>query len=103
MNVFGIGPTELIFILVVALLVLGPSKMLEMARDLGKYVRDFQRFTSDVPKLLSLDDDQPPTPPQRQQVSEQPPKDPSDPTPQESEQPPTELPDTTFQGPVARK
>ncbi len=88
MNIFGIGPTELIFILVVALLVLGPSKMVEMARDMGRYVRDFQRFTSEVPKLLSLDDDQPPTPPERQQVSEQPPEDP---------------PDPASQGPVARE
>ncbi len=88
MSFFGIGPTELVFILVIALLVLGPGKMVEMARDMGKYIRELQRFTSEVPRLFSLDDDPPPTPPQRQQVSEQPPKEP---------------PDPTSQGPVARE
>ncbi|MSQ21689.1 MAG: twin-arginine translocase TatA/TatE family subunit [Dehalococcoidia bacterium] len=88
MSFFGIGPTELVFILVIALLLLGPGKMVETARSLGKYVRDLQRFTSEVPRLLSLDDNPPPTPPQRQQVSEQPPKEP---------------PNPTSQGPVARE
>ncbi|MEK7777448.1 MAG: twin-arginine translocase TatA/TatE family subunit [Chloroflexota bacterium] len=82
MDIFGIGPLELVFVLVIALLVLGPGKMVEMARDMGKHVRDFQRAASEVPRLLSLEDDQPPTPPQRQQVSEQPPNEPPDPTPQ---------------------
>ncbi len=81
MDIFGIGPLELVFVLVVALLVLGPSKMVEMSRSLGKYVRDFQRATSEVPRLLSLEEDQPTTP-QKQQVSEQPPQEPSAPTSQ---------------------
>ncbi len=87
MDIFGIGPLELLFVLVVALLVLGPGKMVEMSRSMGKYVRDFQRATSELPRLLSMEDEQPPTPPQRQQISEQPPKEP---------------PDSTPQGPVAR-
>ena len=45
MDIFGIGPLELVFVLVIALLVLGPGKMVEMARDMGKYLRDFQRAT----------------------------------------------------------
>ena len=62
MNFFGIGPLELIFVIVLALLVLGPNRMVDVARTLGKYVREFQRATSELPRLLSLDDE--PSPPQ---------------------------------------
>ena len=62
MNFFGIGPLELIFVLVLALLVLGPNRMVDAARTLGKYVREFQRATSEIPRLISLDDE--PSPPQ---------------------------------------
>jgi sec-independent protein translocase protein TatA len=57
MNLFGIGTVELIFIIVVALLVLGPNRMVEMARTLGKYFREFQRTTAEVPRLLSISED----------------------------------------------
>lgn len=63
MNFFGIGVLELVFILVVALLVLGPNKMVDVARTLGKYVRELQRATSELPRLLTLEDDQPQLPP----------------------------------------
>ena len=62
MNFFGIGPLELIFVLVLALLVLGPNRMVDAARTLGKYVRELQRATSELPRLISLDDE--PSPPQ---------------------------------------
>jgi len=57
MNFFGIGAVELVFVLVVALLVLGPNRMVETARTLGKYVRELQRAASELPKLLSLDEE----------------------------------------------
>jgi Tat protein translocase TatB subunit len=43
---FGIGAEELLLILVVALLVLGPERMPRLARDLGRIVGDLRR-TSD--------------------------------------------------------
>ena len=61
MNFFGIGPLELLFVIMLALLVLGPNRMVDVARTLGKYVREFQRATSEIPRLISLDDE-PPTP-----------------------------------------
>jgi sec-independent protein translocase protein TatB len=72
MEFLGIGTMELIFIFLVALLVLGPNRMLEVARALGKYVREFQRAASEVPRLLSMDEEPPPPPlPPRQSVSDE--------------------------------
>ena len=59
MNFFGIGTLELVFILVVALLALGPNKMVEVARTLGKYVKQLQRASHEMPRLLSLDEELP--------------------------------------------
>jgi Tat protein translocase TatB subunit len=44
--VLNIGPAELLMILVVALLVLGPTKLPEAARQLGKAMSEFRRVTS---------------------------------------------------------
>ena len=49
---FGIGPTELVVILVVALLVLGPKRLPEIARALGKGLAEFRRATADVNEEL---------------------------------------------------
>ena len=46
----GIGWGELLLILVVALLVFGPNKLPDIARGLGKGIRDFKRA------MNSLDD-----------------------------------------------
>jgi sec-independent protein translocase protein TatB len=46
--VFGIGPSELLVILVIALLVLGPKRLPELARSLGKALGEFRRATSDI-------------------------------------------------------
>ena len=43
---FGVGPEELVLILIIALIVLGPERMPKVARDLGRVVGD-QRRTSD--------------------------------------------------------
>lgn len=45
---FNIGAGELVFILVAALLVLGPKRLPEFARTIGKFVRDFRRQTDEV-------------------------------------------------------
>lgn len=45
---FGMSGTELIIILVLALLLLGPDKLPEVAKMLGKGMRDFQRATDDI-------------------------------------------------------
>ena len=40
---FGLGATELIIILVVALLIFGPGKLPEIGGALGKGIRDFRK------------------------------------------------------------
>jgi Tat protein translocase TatB subunit len=45
---FGIGVSELMVILVIALVVLGPSKLPEVAKLLGRGLAEFRRATADV-------------------------------------------------------
>ena len=45
---FNVGSGELILIAVVALLVLGPKRLPELARGLGKFLREFRRQTDEV-------------------------------------------------------
>lgn len=56
MNFFGVGIFEMLFVMLVALLVLGPSRMVEVSRTLGRYLRELQRATSEIPRLIDLDD-----------------------------------------------
>jgi len=54
---FGLGPTELIVILVLALLVLGPQRIPEAASSLGKAIRSFRRATRELRDQIDIDDD----------------------------------------------
>lgn len=47
-QMFGIGVPELVVILVVALVVLGPAKLPEVAKLLGRGLAEFRRATADV-------------------------------------------------------
>src|SRR5438128_2840703 len=49
---FGIGMPELMVIMVVALIVLGPKRLPEIARALGKGLAEFRRATSDINEEL---------------------------------------------------
>ena len=62
-----IGPTEIIILLVVALLVFGPKRLPEMGRSIGKGMREFKNSVSgkgdddDAPGELTAGDE--PAPP----------------------------------------
>jgi sec-independent protein translocase protein TatB len=45
---FGIGYQEMFVILVVALVVFGPARLPELAGQVGRWVRDFRRMSSDL-------------------------------------------------------
>jgi len=51
--VFGIGMPELLIVLVVALLVLGPRKLPEAARSLGRGMAEFRRASNDLRNSLT--------------------------------------------------
>ena len=84
----NVGPTELLVILVIALLVFGPKRLPEIGRTIGKSLREFRQASSDIRSEIqrNLDLDAPPAPP-----SFDPPKEPVDPArngqgPEESRQ-----------------
>ena len=53
---FGLGTTELMVILALALLVFGPKKLPDLASSLGKAIRSFRRATTDLQDQLELDE-----------------------------------------------
>jgi sec-independent protein translocase protein TatB len=50
MEILGVGPSELIFILIIALIVLGPKDMQKAGKTIGKWMRDI--VTSDGWKIF---------------------------------------------------
>jgi TatA/E family protein of Tat protein translocase len=57
------GPLELVIILVIALLILGPGKLPEVGASLGKSIREFRKASSDVQESVSVKVDTSPLPP----------------------------------------
>ena len=45
---FNIGPTELIVILVIALIVFGPKRLPEISKTVGKSLREFRKATEGI-------------------------------------------------------
>ena len=75
MNLFGIGNLELLWVLIVALIVLGPARMVDAAKTAGKFWREAQhvlRATADA-AAVNLDAPPPSGSPPRDPV--QPPED----------------------------
>lgn len=52
---FGIGSTELLVILVVALIVLGPKSLASVSRTLGKAMGEFRRVSTDFQRTLNVE------------------------------------------------
>ena len=52
---FGIGGTELLVILVVALIVLGPKSVPQIARTLGKAMGEFRKVSTEFQRTLNTE------------------------------------------------
>jgi Tat protein translocase TatB subunit len=52
MEFFGIGLPELVVILVLTLIVVGPQRLPEVAAQIGRTIREFRRYSSGVTKEL---------------------------------------------------
>jgi Tat protein translocase TatB subunit len=56
--VFDVSPTELIFILLVALLVFGPRQLPDMARKVARFVREIQKTAGELQRSLTKEVDE---------------------------------------------
>lgn len=63
MNFFGVGFLELTVIFLVAFLVMGPGKSIEMARTAGKLLGDLRRTLNEMTAAANLNPDNPPARP----------------------------------------
>ncbi|WP_291327335.1 Sec-independent protein translocase protein TatB [Desulfovibrio sp. UCD-KL4C] len=52
---FGIGTTELIVILVVALIIIGPQKLPELIKNLGRGLSEVKKMSNDVKSTLDAE------------------------------------------------
>ena len=60
------GPLELVIILVIALLILGPGKLPDVGSALGKSIREFRKASSDLRDSVKVDTS--PLPPTAQEA-----------------------------------
>ena len=54
---FGIGMPEMILILAVALIVIGPKKLPDLAKSLGKAMGEFKKATRELKDSFEIDDE----------------------------------------------
>ena len=55
MNLFGVGALEILIILMVAFIVLGPDRLIGVARKLGTSMRELRNTTSEFSRILEED------------------------------------------------
>lgn len=65
MEFFGVGGPELLAILVIALLVLGPQRLVRFAKKGGRMVRSFREMTGELTRALSEEAEEGPSRPRR--------------------------------------
>jgi sec-independent protein translocase protein TatA len=56
-NMFGLGVTELIIILVIVVVLFGASRLPEIGRGIGEGIRNFKKSTSGLSRIDEKPDD----------------------------------------------
>jgi TatA/E family protein of Tat protein translocase len=84
---FNIGPLELMVILIIALLVVGPKRLPEVGRSIGRGIREFRKAQDEVQRTIqsALDEEPPSTPPEEGSTA------PQDAAEEDDEQAPSDL------------
>ena len=54
---FGSGMPEMLLILAIALIVIGPKKLPDLAKSLGRAMREFKKATNEFKDTLQIDND----------------------------------------------
>ena len=54
---FGIGMPEMLLILAIALIVIGPKKLPDLAKSIGRAFGEFKRATAELKESIDLEDD----------------------------------------------
>ncbi len=60
---FNVGPVELIIVLIIALLVIGPRRLPEMGNAVGKTIREFRKASTDISEATTLEPEAKPAAP----------------------------------------
>lgn len=55
-GIFNLGPMEIAFILLIVLLLFGAKRIPEIARGLGKGIREFKSATSEISRELTVEE-----------------------------------------------
>ena len=51
MNILGMGTMEILVVLLLAFILLGPNRMVDTARLLGKATREIRRLSEELPRM----------------------------------------------------
>jgi len=54
MEMFGLGPTELVLILLAVVLLFGAKKIPELAKGVGKAMREFRKASQEIEDVTSV-------------------------------------------------
>jgi Tat protein translocase TatB subunit len=54
---FGIGMPELLLLMAIALIVIGPKKLPDLAKTLGRTMREFKKATNEFKETIQIDED----------------------------------------------
>ena len=54
MNIFNIGGMELIWVLLVALIILGPTKLVQFSNSIGKLLRSSRKWIHELQNSIDI-------------------------------------------------